>query len=103
MPLFAVSIRFLPSYAKGFIAIATVRTPISLAIFAITGLAPVPVPPPIPVAINNISVSDNSLFIKSIASSAACFPMSGFEPAPSPFVHFAPSCIFVSANDLTKL
>ena len=45
MPCIACFMRFLPSKANGLVTTPTVRAPISLAIFAKTGAAPVPVPP----------------------------------------------------------
>ena len=48
--------RALPSKAKGLVTTPTTKMPISLAICATTGAAPVPVPPPIPAVTNNISV-----------------------------------------------
>ena len=43
------------SNSNGFVTIAIVRAPASLANFATTGEAPVPVPPPIPAVIKTIS------------------------------------------------
>ena len=49
------------------------------------GAAPVPVPPPIPAVMNNIFVlTPSTSIISSMASIAAFFPTSGFDPAPSP-------------------
>jgi|UPI00043FE859 hypothetical protein len=45
--------RLLPSKRKGLVTTATVRMPASSAACAITGAAPVPVPPPMP-AVTNI-------------------------------------------------
>ncbi len=74
--------------------IPTVRIPISLAAFAITGAAPVPVPPPIPAVMNTIWVfTPRELIISLIFSSAALRPTSGFEPAPRPSVSSLPICI----------
>ena len=44
--------RLLPSNWNGLVTTPTVKIPCSLAALAITGAAPVPVPPPIPAAIN---------------------------------------------------
>ncbi len=56
IPSTACEKRSLPSTDSGEVTIATVRIPCSLAIFAITGEAPVPVPPPIPAVIKSILV-----------------------------------------------
>ena len=74
----------------------TVSRSIFLAISAITGAAPVPVPPPIPTVIKTIlALVPNISLISSSLSIAACSPISGFAPAPRPSVSVAPSCIFV--------
>ena len=94
----ACSLLFLPSKAKGIVTIPTTNissfssssltsptTSISFAIRAITGLAPVPVPPPIPAAINNMCVfPDKACLICSSAASAAFFATAGVLPAPKP-------------------
>ena len=54
IPFSAFCILRLPSKVKGFVTTATVRIPFSLQAFAITEIAPVPVPPPIPAVINAI-------------------------------------------------
>ena len=69
----------------------------SFAIFATTGAAPVPVPPPIPQVTNTISASFTISANSSRLSSAAFSPISGFAPAPSPFVSFSPICIQIGA------
>ena len=63
-----------------------VSIPISFANFAITGAAPVPVPPPIPAVINTISVFLRHSSISSKLNSAANFPCNGSFPAPRPLV-----------------
>ena len=83
--------RFLPSKEKGIVTTETVNAPTSLATCAITGAAPVPVPPPKPEAINTISEYSKALFISSRLSSAALQPTSGTMPAPKPLVIFSPS------------
>ena len=71
----------------------TVKSPFSRANWAITGAAPVPVPPPIPAVMKTISVSSvNSLLSSSLLSMAASRPTSGSVPAPNPWF---PSFIFV--------
>ena len=67
------------------------------------GVAPVPVPPPIPAVKKSILVlASNNSTILSILSSAACFPTSGFEPAPKPSVRLAPSCILIGTGLASK-
>ena len=55
IPFIALVILCLPSNLNGFVTTATVSMPSSLASCAITGAAPVPVPPPIPQVINTMS------------------------------------------------
>ena len=69
----------------------TVKIFRSLAAFAITGAAPVPVPPPIPAVTKTIFAPCNKLIISFIDSSAAACPMSALAPAPKPRVKFAPN------------
>ena len=74
------------------VTMPTVRIPISFATWAITGAAPVPVPPPIPAVINTILVFlDKISLICSISSIAAFLPTSGIEPAPLPLVRLLPN------------
>ena len=54
IPSSACFARFLPSKENGFVTTATVNAPISLHISAITGAAPVPVPPPNPAVMNTM-------------------------------------------------
>ncbi|OQA81905.1 MAG: hypothetical protein BWY29_01015 [Microgenomates group bacterium ADurb.Bin238] len=65
IPSSAVCIRRTPSNIKGLVTTATVRAPASLAIWAITGAAPVPVPPPMPAVINTMSLSNRRSLILS--------------------------------------
>ena len=55
IPRSACSPRREPSNENGLVMIPTVRAPISRAIRATTGAAPVPVPPPAPAAMNTMS------------------------------------------------
>ena len=57
---------------------------------AITGAAPVPVPPPSPQVINTISASFKASSISSFDSKAASLPVAGLAPAPNPPVNFSP-------------
>ena len=85
-PFSAISRRCTPSNANGLVTTATVSTPASLAIFAKTGAAPVPVPPPNPQVMNTISAPRRTSANSSLFSSAAPRPTSGFIPAPKPRV-----------------
>ncbi len=102
MPLSAALIRLAPSKWKGLVTTPTVRTPDSRAALAITGAAPVPVPPPIPAVINTMWLFDRRPMISSMASSAAARPISGLAPAPRPCVRFRPSWIRWSALDISS-
>src|SRR5487761_221165 len=92
--------RRLPSNANGFVTTATVRAPSSLARFATTGAAPLPVPPPNPAVTNTMSAPSSASRILSVSSSAALRPISGFAPAPSPLVSFVPSWSLSGACDI---
>ena len=59
IPSSARRIRRLPSNVNGFVTIATVSMPASRAARAITGAAPVPVPPPIPAVTKHIWTPNN--------------------------------------------
>ncbi len=85
-PVSAIFVFILPSYVNGFVTIPTVRTPASFATSAITGAAPVPVPPPIPAAIKRRSVPLRQPINCERDSKAASLPISGLVPAPSPLV-----------------
>ena len=74
----------------------------SRAVLAMTGAAPVPVPPPMPAAMKHMCAPSSVLATASIVSSAAARPISGREPAPSPCVIFAPSWIFCAAPRLLE-
>ena len=80
-----------PSNIKGLVTTATVKIFKSFAAFAITGAAPVPVPPPIPAVTKTIFAPCNKLIISFIDSSAAACPISAFAPAPKPLVKLAPN------------
>ncbi len=74
------------------VTIPTVKIPISRAVFAMIGAAPVPVPPPIPAVINTILVFISKIaLIVSMSSIAAFLPTSGFAPAPKPCVRVVPN------------
>ena len=83
MPAMACSLRRRPSRSMGMVTMPTVRMPLSLAILATTGAAPVPVPPPIPAVTKSILVfSSISASSSSRLISAASRPMLGSLPAP---------------------
>ena len=96
-PRSACSCRFLPSNLNGLVTTATVSAPSSLARLAMTGAAPVPVPPPRPVVTKIMSAPSSAWMIFSVSSSAADRPTFGSAPAPSPFVSFAPICSLIGA------
>mmetsp|Transcript_29391 Transcript_29391/g.113811 ORF Transcript_29391/g.113811 Transcript_29391/m.113811 type:complete len:211 (-) Transcript_29391:368-1000(-) len=83
-PRFPCDILLRPSNINGFVTTPTVRQPSSFATEAITGAAPVPVPPPIPAVINTRSPPARDFAISDLDSSAACFPTAGSPPAPRP-------------------
>ena len=94
IPVIACSILRLPSKLKGTVTIPMVRIPNSFACRAISGAAPVPVPPPIPAVINTIRVlCSRIVLIKSILSIADRRPLSGWQPAPRPSVSSFPNWI----------
>ena len=71
---------------------ATVRISKSLAAFAMTGAAPVPVPPPIPALMKTILVLHSKTSTTSLMfSSAAIRPFKGQAPAPRPSVTETPN------------
>jgi hypothetical protein len=90
--------RFLPSNLKGRVTTAMVRAPSSVASDAMTGAAPVPVPPPRPVVTNTMSAPDSAWIRLSVSSSAAWRPTVGSAPAQSPLVSFAPIWILIGAG-----
>ena len=97
MPRSACIMRRLPSKAKGRVTTATVSAPISLASEAMTGAAPVPVPPPRPAVTKTMSAPSRASMIFSESSSAARRPTSGLAPAPRPLVSLTPSCSLTGA------
>ena len=76
----------LPSLRKGRVTTPTVSMPLSLDILAITGVAPVPVPPPMPAVMKSMRVFLSRMFwIWSWLSRAALRPLMGSVPAPRPW------------------
>ena len=100
IPFSAFDILVLFSNANGFVTIATVKMPSSLAICAITGAAPVPVPPPMPAVINTRSAPFKTSVKEDLLSSAAFLPISGIAPAPFPPVNLSPICNLLSAFEM---
>ena len=91
-PSWACAVLRLPSNWNGIVTIPTVRMFISRAAWAMTGAAPVPVPPPIPAVMNTMLVlSPMSSFTSSRDSMAALRPTSGSDPAPWPPVRVSPN------------
>ena len=99
MPASASRMRCVPSKWKGLVTTPTVRMPASRAARAMTGAAPVPVPPPMPAVMNTMLEPSSACMISSSASSAAMRPISGREPAPRPRVTPTPSWMRRSASD----
>ena len=96
-PSRAWSIFFGPSKRKGIVTMPTVRMPISLLTWAMTGAAPVPVPPPIPAVINVIFVpSSNMRRMSSMLSVAASRARAGRLPAPRPSL---PNCRWTGTGE----
>jgi hypothetical protein len=85
------------SCLKGMVMTPTTMAPLSFAISATTGAAPVPVPPPMPAVMKTMSVPVTSLSIMSALSIMASLPTSGMLPAPRPRVSFSPMRSFLSA------
>ena len=93
-----------PSKSKGKVTIPTVNISNSFAIWAITGAAPVPVPPPIPAVMKSILVPSflRISLISWLLSKAASLPLVGFAPAPSPFVNSIPIWIWFFTDEECK-
>ena len=98
MPESAFFIRRLPSKRKGRVTTPTVSAPMSRAICAMIGAAPVPVPPPMPAVTKTMSAPSSASWMRSISSSALFLPTSGFAPAPSPRVRPGPSWTLLDAR-----
>ncbi len=90
MPASAARARGMPSKENGRVTTPIVSACNSLEMRAMTGAAPVPVPPPIPPVINTMSAPLMMLYNSSEDSSAAFSPISGLPPAPRPRVTLSP-------------
>ena len=96
-PSSAWSIFLSPSQRNGIVTMPIVRMSISLAVCAMIGAAPVPVPPPIPAVMNTILVPSFSMaLMSSMLSSAALRARAGRFPAPRPSL---PSCSFTGTGE----
>ena len=102
MPPSAWSARLRPSNPNGRVTTPTVSAPSSRAISAMTGAAPVPVPPPLPAVTNTMSAPFSASFSSSRLSVAASWPIAGSAPAPRPRVIFEPMWIFTSASHMSS-
>ena len=95
----ATILRLAPSKLNGLVTTPIVRAPSSLAISAMTGAAPEPVPPPMPAVMKTMSESRSASAIFSESSSAARSPIDASPPAPSPRVILSPIRILCGASD----
>ena len=91
-----------PSKWNGLVTTPTVRMPISRAVLAMTGAAPVPVPPPMPAVTNTMLAPERWSRISSSTSWAAAAPTSGCEPAPRPWVTWVPIWMMRCAFDMVS-
>ena len=98
MPASACTERRRPSKPNGRVTTPMVSAPSALAISAMTGAAPVPVPPPLPAVMNTMSAPLSTSSISSRCSSAAWRPTSGSLPAPRPRVSSRPMSSLTSAS-----
>ena len=90
MPSSAWFERRRPSKANGRVTTPMVRAPRPLAVSAMTGAAPVPVPPPLPAVMKTMSAPFSTSSISSRCSSAAMRPTSGSLPGTEPTGQGAP-------------
>src|SRR5882724_4970442 len=102
MPSSACFIRRRPSNRNGLVTMPTVSAPVSRAIWATTGEAPVPVPPPMPQVTKTMSAPWTAWATSSRFSSMACRPISGLAPAPSPRVSLRPIWILMSDLEIAS-
>mmetsp|Transcript_19257 Transcript_19257/g.32360 ORF Transcript_19257/g.32360 Transcript_19257/m.32360 type:complete len:303 (+) Transcript_19257:201-1109(+) len=93
-----------PSKLNGVVTMPTVKMPRDFATPAMTGAAPLPVPPPIPAVTNTISAPRTTSSTASRLSSAARLPISGLPPAPSPRVSCAPiwMCLSFGTGEVSR-
>ena len=98
MPCSACTARRRPSKPNGRVTTPMVSAPMDLATSAMTGAAPVPVPPPLPAVMKTMSAPLSTSSISSRCSSAAWRPTSGSLPAPRPRVSSRPMSSLTSAS-----
>ena len=97
-PASARPARRAPSKPNGRVTTPTVSRPIARAARAITGAAPVPVPPPIPAVMKHIARPLRCSVSCLSDSSADWRPRSGRAPVPRPDVSAGPSCSLPGAR-----
>ena len=102
IPRLACLMRRRPSKVNGSVTTATTSAPVSFAIPAMTGAAPVPVPPPIPAAMKTMSAPSTTERSSSRDSIADLQPISGSDPAPSPFVSSLPRIMRHEASESSR-
>ena len=91
MPSSAERLRLRPSKVNGLVTTPTVSAPSSRAMLAMTGEAPVPVPPPMPAAMNTMSAPRKHVVDQLLATlRRRAGPTCGLPPAPRPRVSFSP-------------
>mmetsp|Transcript_22273 Transcript_22273/g.56862 ORF Transcript_22273/g.56862 Transcript_22273/m.56862 type:complete len:391 (-) Transcript_22273:83-1255(-) len=101
-PSCASRARCLPSNVKGCVATPTVSMLASRQASAITGAAPVPVPPPMPAVMKTMCDPSSTSMISGSDSSAASLPASGFAPHPRPWVVALPIWIRLSVRQVAR-
>src|SRR5450830_324302 len=101
-PCSAVFQRCLPSKVKGRVTTPTTSDRFLRAISAITGEAPVPVPPPMPAVMNTMSAPARVSSSMSRLISAARSPTMGLPPAPNRFIALPPMGILWVASDISR-
>ena len=91
IPASAILRRLRPSKSNGRVTTPTVKMPLAFSSLAISGAAPVPVPPPMPAVMKTMCAPPKAFSTSSMLSSAAARPVSGSVPAPKPSVRAPPS------------
>ncbi len=101
-PSIACRSRFFPSKENGRVTTPMTSAPMSRAISATMGAAPVPVPPPMPAVTNTRSAPSSAPRTSSSLSESAWRPISGRAPAPRPRVSFFPIWIVTCERALFR-
>ena len=91
-----------PSKSNGRVTTAIVSAPRSFACEAMSGAAPVPVPPPIPAVMKTMFAFSTIVCRSSLSSSAAFRPTSGLAPDPKPSVVLRPIVICVAPRQVNS-